>query len=102
MSAEGGWSTTTKPKKPKKKPVAKRTPVPVPAPDDGPLTPLQKAVYNYLVRVYPTPVNCEDILAGVRVEGEVKIKQIWDIMDQGPIAKIVQSPRWSHYIINAE
>jgi hypothetical protein len=92
------WSTTSKPKKPRKKPVAKRTPVPKP---EG-LTPLEEAVYNYLVRRYPTPANCEDILAGVRLEEELKIKQIWDVMDEGPISKIVHVPQWSHYVINAE
>lgn len=97
MSGEG-WSSAAKPKKPRKKPVAKHTPVPKP---DG-LTPLQEAVYNYLVRRYPTPANCEDILVGLRVEDEVKIKQVWDVMDEGPISKIVHSPQWNHYIINAE
>lgn len=80
-----GWSSTSKPKKPRKKPVAKRTPVPIPA--KSKLTPLQEAVYNYLVRRYPTPASCEDIMVGVRIDKEVKIKEVWDVMDEGPISK---------------
>jgi hypothetical protein len=102
--SEMSWSTTTKEKKPRKKPVAKRIPVPKPEEE---LTPLQIAVYHYLVKQYPRAVNCEDIMAGVIRSSEidekdVTIKAVWDVMDDGAIHRIVNSPQWNFYVINTE
>lgn len=75
-----GWSTVTKQRsQPRKKPLAKRTPVD--APED--LNDDESAVFAILVSAYPKALSPEDILEqSVRNgESDLTMEKIWKALD---------------------
>jgi hypothetical protein len=58
---------------------------------------LQKDMYNYLFKMYPTPVTPEEILENCE---NTKIENVWYELDKGPLKKIVRFKGKVKYTIN--
>lgn len=87
-------------KKPRKKPIAKRTPLPLP--DTASLT--QVLIYRHLVKIYPQQVTCEDLFEQLLRDGNVdnvKLDLIWSAIDSEPLNEIV-TRNGNRYNVKAE
>ena len=88
-------------KKPRKRPVAKRRPVPLPR--DA--TQVEELAYTFLAKSYPEPRSSEDVLADLVKQGhvDVTIEDVWSMLDVGVLSAIrVEVRPGRMYVLKAE
>lgn len=84
------WVSVGTKKTARKRPVAKRRPLPLP-PD---ATQLDEVVYAFLVKSFPEPRLSEDILADLIKSGfDAKIEDVWAVLDSGVLSSICDETR---------
>lgn len=87
-------------KKPRKKPLNKRKPVDKPK---G-LSATEETIFNYLLKEFPNPRSCEDILmALIKAKDECDtLKKVWDVMDKGRLVELCEVKPGTRYLLVAE
>lgn len=61
---------------------------------------LQRSIYNYLYKMYPTPVSPEEILDNCENNENVSIEIIWHELDKGPLQKVIRYKGRCKYVLN--
>jgi hypothetical protein len=61
---------------------------------------LQKSIYNYLYKMYPTPVTPEEMLKNCENIENTKIEDIWHELDSGPLQKVIRYKGRCKYVLN--
>jgi len=61
---------------------------------------LQKSIYAYLYKMYPTPVTPEEILENYENNENTKIEDIWHELDKGPLQKVIRYKGRCKYVLN--
>lgn len=99
MSSKG-WETVVDKKKPRKKPVSKRTPEKKP---DG-LSTTEDAIFEYLLKEYPNPRSCEDILVMLIQKKDAcdSRERVWKVMDKGKLRDVCVVKPGMRYVLKAE